>query len=96
MDALFDNLFGSLAALPVFVRSVIGLGVLVIAGIVADLIVKRFFIRLVQRAARRTDVKWDDALLEHNVFGRLAQAVPALVIFFGVGLVPHWARRYPS
>ncbi len=42
----------------------------------------------VRAAVRRTRLTWDDALLDHNVFGRLAQIVPAIVIYSGIGLVP--------
>jgi miniconductance mechanosensitive channel len=38
--------------------------------------------------ARRSQVSWDDVLVEQKVFSRLAQIVPALVILSGIGLIP--------
>ena len=62
--------------------------VLVFVAIVADLLTKRVLLAVVQLVAARTQTTWDDALAEHKVFGRLAQVVPALIIFFGVEFLP--------
>ena len=45
----------------------------------------------VRALASRSRVSWDNALVSHNVFGRLAQVVPALIVFFGVSFVPELA-----
>jgi miniconductance mechanosensitive channel len=42
----------------------------------------------VQTVAKRSSVTWDDALVEHNVVGRLVQVVPALIVYLGVTFVP--------
>jgi miniconductance mechanosensitive channel len=42
----------------------------------------------VRAFARRSSITWDDALVTHNVFGRLVQVVPALIVFVGVPFVP--------
>ena len=65
-----------------------GLAALLVVAVVVDLIVKRIVIRIVRAFARRTSASWDDALVTHNVFGRLVQVVPALIVFFGTPLVP--------
>ena len=67
----------------------VALVLLVAAALAADLIVKRQLINLVRRIARRTTQTWDDDLVASGVFGRLAQVVPSLVIYYGIGLVPH-------
>jgi len=66
---------------------VAGLLVLLVAAIVADLIVKRILVASVRVMATRSGSTWDDALVEYNVFGRLAQVVPALIIFVSVPFV---------
>ena len=66
----------------------VGLAALLAAAAVINLIVKHVVIRLVRAFARRSSTTWDDALVTHNVFGRLAQVVPALIVFIGTPLVP--------
>jgi len=61
---------------------------LLIAALVADLVVKRIALRMVQTVAKRSSVTWDDALIEHNVVGRLVQLVPGLIVFVGAPFVP--------
>ncbi len=61
---------------------------LLVAALVADLVVKRIVLKVVQTVAKRSSVTWDDALVEHNVVGRLVQIVPALIVFVGLPFVP--------
>jgi len=42
----------------------------------------------VRRAIARTTNAWDDAFAEARVFTRLASIAPAMVIYFGIGLIP--------
>jgi len=65
-----------------------GLLVLLAIAIIIDLIAKQIMVRTVRAFAKRSSVTWDDALVAHNVFGRLVQVVPALIIYAGVALVP--------
>jgi len=65
-----------------------GLLALLAAAVIVDLIAKRILVRSVRAVARRSSATWDDALVAHNVFGRLAQVVPALIVFVGVPFVP--------
>jgi hypothetical protein len=65
-----------------------GLLALLTAAIIIDLIAKQIMVRTVRAVAKRSSVTWDDALVEHNVFGRLVQVVPALIIYIGVPFVP--------
>jgi miniconductance mechanosensitive channel len=66
----------------------VGLLSLLVGAVIVDLIVKRILVRTVRAIAKRSSASWDDALVRHNVFGRLAQVVPAVIIFVGVPLVP--------
>ena len=66
----------------------VGLLVLLAGAVIIDLIVKQILVRAVRAVARRSSATWDDALVTHNVFGRLVQVVPALIVFVGVPFVP--------
>ena len=46
--------------------------------------------------AERTTHQWDDILLKHKVLGRLAQTVPALIIYFGIIWVPGLGDLLPA
>ena len=61
---------------------------LLVVALLADLITKQILLRLVRGLTKRTVQTWDDALVEHNVFGRLAQIIPALVIYLGIPVIP--------
>ena len=66
---------------------IVGILVLLAGAIVVDLIAKRVLVSTVKTIAERSSSAWDDALVTHNVFGRLAQVVPALIVFVGVPFV---------
>lgn len=83
-----DNALNWLAGMPAAVKMIGGLVLLLVVGIFADVVVKRYVTRLARRASQRTRVEWDDDLIRFNVVGRLTQAVPALIIYFGVPLLP--------
>ena len=65
-----------------------GLLALLVLAVIIDLIVKQVLVRTARALARRSSVTWDDALVSHNVFGRLVQVIPALIIYVGVPFVP--------
>ena len=71
-----------------YLPPVVGLLTLLIGAAIVDLVAKRILIGVVRAFAKRSRVTWDDALVEHNVFGRLVQVVPALVLFAGVPFIP--------
>ncbi len=57
-----------------------GLVALLAVAVIIDLIVKQVLVRTVRAFAKRSSITWDDALVTHNVFGRLVQVVPALIV----------------
>jgi miniconductance mechanosensitive channel len=79
-----------LSAIHPLLPAVAGSLALLSVAIIADLVTKRLFLVAVRAVVRRSRYQGDDALLDHNVFGRLAQIVPAIVIYFGIGLVPDY------
>ena len=61
---------------------------LLIAALIVNSLVKSIVVRAVQAVAKKSRVTWDDALIRHNVIGRLAQLVPGLIIFLGAPFIP--------
>ncbi|MDJ0927369.1 MAG: mechanosensitive ion channel family protein [Gammaproteobacteria bacterium] len=83
-----------LRALHPLLPAVSGVLALLLVAVIADLIVKRVLLAAVRTLAKRTRVTWDDALVEHKVFKRAAQIVPALVILSGIVLVPDLSEEF--
>ena len=81
-------MFEQLGTMHVLLPTGLALLALLVAAVIIDLIVKRILIRAVRALAKRSSTGWDDALVAHNVFGRLVQIVPALIVFVGVPFVP--------
>jgi len=66
----------------------VGLLALLAGAVIINVIVKHVLVRAVRAFAKRSSASWDDVLVTHNVFGRLVQVVPALVVFVGAPFVP--------
>jgi len=81
-------MFEQLSTVHPILPAVAGSLALLLIAILADLVAKRMLLRVVRAAVTRSRFSWDDALVEQNVFGRLAQIVPAFIVFYGIGLVP--------
>jgi len=81
-------MFDQLGSIHPLLPPIVGVLVLLVGAVVINLIAKRVLVGTVRAFARRSSVKWDDALVSHNVFGRLVQVVPALIVFVGVPFVP--------
>jgi len=79
-----------LASIHPLLPAVAGSLILLLVAILADLVAKRLLLVLVRMAVTRTRFAWDDALVAHKVFARLAQIVPAIIIYVGIGLVPDY------
>jgi miniconductance mechanosensitive channel len=67
---------------------VVGVLALLLGAAILNLIVRRLLVGTVRAFAKRSSSTWDDELVRHNVFGRLVQVVPALIVFVGVPFVP--------
>jgi miniconductance mechanosensitive channel len=67
---------------------VVGVIALLFAAVVVDLLVKGTLVRGARAVARNSSASWDNVLIDHNVFGRLAQVVPGMVVYSGVPFVP--------
>lgn len=89
-DSMFDSMYDQLATVHPLLPALVGNALLLLSAVVAYLITKRVLLLVVHSFAKRSQAQWDDALVKQNVFGRLAQIVPALVIQQGIRLVPDW------
>ncbi len=77
-----------MATIHPFLPPGVGLLALLVGAVIINLIVKHVLVRAVRSFAKRSNATWDDALVTHNVFGRLVQVVPALIIYVGVPFIP--------
>jgi len=77
-----------LGAIHPLLPPTMGLLGLIVAALIADIIIKRILVGAVRTVAKRSKATWDDALIEHNVVGRIVQLVPAFIIYSGVAFVP--------
>jgi len=71
-----------------WVRTLVGALVLLAVAWLLGAVTRFVLFRVVGGITRRTAWKWDDALFEHGVFKWLAWLVPAVVVQFGIKLVP--------
>lgn len=81
---MIEQLAGIHSALP----ALAGVLVLLVIAVVVHFVTKYILVSGARVVARNTSFTWDDALVEHKVFARLAQVVPALVVTVGVQFVP--------
>ena len=77
-----------LSSIHPYLPTVAGLLALLVGAVLIDLVAKRVLTGVVRALAERSRATWDDTLVEHNVFGRLVQVLPALVVFAGIPFVP--------
>ena len=75
MPALPENWLGHIGAVAI----------LLVVAWASDRITYRVFRGAIRRMAARTKSTWDDRIMERNVFSRLAHAVPAVVVYYGIG-----------
>ena len=76
------------SGLPEWAAGTVGLLALGLAAWLADVIVRRQLTRSLRLLAGRTPSRWDDAIVDHGVVGQLAHIIPAVVVYFGVVLIP--------
>jgi miniconductance mechanosensitive channel len=81
---MFDQLASIHPLLPVVIGNVL----LVLSAVTAYYITRKVLLALVHKVVKRTSALWDDALVDQQVFNRLAHIVPGLVIQKGIYLVP--------
>ncbi len=65
-------------------RALLGVLVLVVLAWLADVVVKRVFLRLIRSVAAHTRSTWDDHVINRKVFDRIAHIAPAVVTYMGI------------
>ena len=80
-------MFEQLTSVYPWLQPATGMLLLLLGAVIIDLTAKYFLLGAVRAFAKRTSATWDDALVEHNVIGRLVQVIPALIIFVGLPFV---------
>ena len=74
MPSLPDNWLGLIG----------GIAILIVVAWIADWLTIRVLRGTIRRVAARTKSTWDDRVIERNIFARLAHAVPAVIIYYGI------------
>ena len=74
---------------PPLVVTVVSLGALLLAALLAHVIVRRVVLVVIHRVALRSRTSWDETMEEAGVFQRLAPVLPLAIIHWGILLVPH-------
>ncbi len=97
IDTLFQsNLFHQLydtewlpepLKIPV-IQSLIGLALAGIIALTLHYLLRNVLLRLIQKAVRRTNIRFDDYLFDNNVFRRILVLIPLIVLRLGIELIP--------
>jgi miniconductance mechanosensitive channel len=64
------------------------LSALIVVSVLAYLIARFWIVGFIRRVVAKTETRWDDALVNSDVFMRLAHFAPALVVWYGVTFIP--------
>jgi miniconductance mechanosensitive channel len=83
----------------VLARAALAIAVVLLAWL-ANLLTKRVLLRVIRSAVKRSDTRWDDALVEKRLFNRAAHIAPAVVIYLAAGVpfeeLPAWISATQS
>lgn len=58
---------------------------LVVAAFVAYRVTVMIFRNVIRRLAAGTESTWDDRIIQRNVLSRFSRAIPAVVVYYGIG-----------
>jgi miniconductance mechanosensitive channel len=71
----------------VWINILFGLVSISLVAWLADYVSRVIIIKIIHRLARKTTTTWDDHLVEKRFFHRISHIVPAIVVYFSIGLV---------
>ncbi|MGV8992745.1 MAG: mechanosensitive ion channel family protein [Flavobacterium sp.] len=83
LDVWFESVLsdaGIAAEWISIVRLLIGLVVLILLSMTIYALTKKFIVKILHTFLRKTAVKWDDILADHETFNNLAHFIPAVII----------------
>ncbi len=90
MESWLDSWMGISSAGSSF-APLVYLAALAVVCVAANFVARVWIVGLIRRLALRSRSRWDDALVNSDVFVRLAHFAPALVAFYGVQVTPELA-----
>jgi miniconductance mechanosensitive channel len=65
------------------------LALLLLVAWVANLVTRRYLVRLVERITAKSPIDWDNVVAHHGVFRRLAHLIPLAIVYYGIDLIPN-------
>lgn len=81
----FLNRIGISSALIEPLNIVVGLVIITILASVSYFIARKIVLRLLHKVVHKTKTKWDDILLEKQVFTKLTHIVPGIILYYSIG-----------
>jgi miniconductance mechanosensitive channel len=81
-----------LAARPAL-ETTAGVVALLLVAWLANVVARRYLVRLVERLTAKSPIDWDDAVAQQGVFRRLAFLIPLAIVHFGIDVVPNVPPR---
>ncbi len=87
MQAHYESALNWLEHYPQL-NTLLGVLLLLVAAWLANWLVKRILVRGIYRALRASVIGEDKALMDSRIIARLANIVPAFIVYVGIGLVP--------
>jgi len=82
----YDSLLATLEGYPALMTA-LQLTALILVIWLVNTLTRKVLLRVITRATRLTPTQFDDALLGRGVIARLANVVPALIAYYGIGFV---------
>ncbi|MCK5484374.1 MAG: mechanosensitive ion channel [Gemmatimonadetes bacterium] len=70
-----------------------GIVALLAVAWLANLVTRRYLVRLVERLTAKSAIDWDNVVAHHGVFQRLAHLIPLAIVYYGMNLVPNVPPR---
>jgi len=70
-------------------ETALGLFALMLIAAFADVVARRYLVRLVERLTAASPIDWDNIVAQHRVFHRLAHLIPLTIVYFGIDYVPN-------
>lgn len=90
---MLQNLLTTLRNIHPWLEPAAGLLLILLLAWLIDVIARRRLQTLVRVLASQSAATWDDVLVQHKVFARLAHLIPAVFLYFGIDLVPELSDK---
>jgi len=79
-----------------WVQATVALAGVVLAAVLLHVLVTRYVLAVVAVLIKRSHSWWNETLMEHKVFHRLAPLVPLIVLYRGIGLTPYLYESFAT